>query len=69
MKRLPILLTTVLLASCSTTPATAPVLISECVWTRTIRPTVAEVKIMTPDTRRQILAHNRAREKFCGSGQ
>lgn len=59
------------LAACSTPPPAEPVIVyktktidTACNWTRVI--TVAKEDILTDDTARQILAHDRAWKANCG---
>lgn len=53
-------LTAALTAGC----ATNPVFKDDCDWVKPILPSRADV--LTPETKRQILAHNEAGEKLCG---
>jgi hypothetical protein len=44
--------------------ATSPIFKDDCDWARPILPSRSDV--LTPETKRQILAHNQAGEKLCG---
>ena len=55
-----IALTAALTAGC----ATSPVFKDDCDWAKPILPSKADV--LTPETKRQILAHNETGEKLCG---
>ena len=59
-KLLMIALTAALTAGCATDPAFR----DDCDWAKPIQPSKADV--LTPDTKRQILAHNQAGAKLCG---
>lgn len=59
-------LTMLLLTSCASTPETeTKVIDTGCQWTFTIQPTLGEIESMTDGTKRQILTHNKRREKHC----
>lgn len=44
--------------------ATNPIFKDDCDWAQPILPSRSDV--LTPETKRQILAHNEAGEKLCG---